>query len=333
MSGSNGFSEDDVISLIMGYLDHSSFGERLGKGDDARDIIPRGPRIVFSMDGYSVESVKLPWRNISDVGWCSITSTASDLVSKGAIPDAFMVSIGFPPTIGLDYVRELYAGVREACNFYGCRLMGGDTNRSKDPWISVAGIGFTSGAHPPRRDGALDGDVVVVTGYYGAMGVVSLDGLEEAGKLRWVIEATRRPVVYTRLAYIVSSYSKAVHASMDVSDGLAYTLYTIAVSSDKCIELNGLPAYYGMLRQYCRGDRECITDRILYGGEEYGVVLTVDPKYAGRFIEELDMLEIPYRVVGRVRECREPSVRIYDRIVEPMRWDQFLGWVSRRITR
>jgi len=321
-------SEDDLLRTILKYLDRGGPGERLDPGDDARDILPRGLRIVFTMDGYSIGSAWLPWRGLDDIGYSILAGSISDLVSKSACPYGFMTAIGVPVDWEIGSVEMLYRGFREACRDYWCRLLGGDTNRSGDPWVAVAGIGFTTAAYPPRRDGARPGDYVVATGYYGAMGVVAVDGVEEASRHRWVVMATRRPKVYVQLAPIIASYSKIVHASMDVSDGLAYTLYTVARGSGVCIELGNLPQYHLELRSYCRGDEQCMLERIMYGGEEYGAVLTIDPGYIGRFTGELDSYGVPYRVIGRVVECREPLITYGGKEIEIHRWDQFKGWIK-----
>ena len=318
--------EEELIKLILKYLDKEEFGERLSPGDDARDIIPRSLRIMFAIDGYSIESAKLPWRSLRDVAFSVLTGSASDLVSKGAVPYGFMVSIGISKQWTKDMVIELYEGLREACKEYGCRLLGGDTNKSSDPWITVAGIGFSTAAHPPRRDGARPEDIIVVTGYYGAMGIVALDGIDIASKLNWVKEYTRRPRIYVHLANIIALYSKVVHASMDVSDGLSYTLYTMAHESNVCFSLNDLPVYHEELKEYCKGDQECILERVMYGGEEYGVVLAIDPKYVEKFTNELRNYGIPYKIVGKVVKCKEGEVYYHNKLLPIYRWDQFRGW-------
>ncbi len=320
-------SEEELIKLVLEYLDKEDFGEKLSPGDDARDIIPRSLRIMFAIDGYSIESAKLPWRSLRDVAFSIITGSASDLISKGAVPHGFMVSIGIPRQWTRDMVVELYEGFKEACKEYGCRLLGGDTNKSNDPWIAVAGIGFSTAAHPPRRDGAQPEDIIIITGHYGAMGIVALDGINTASKLDWVKKYTKRPRIYVHLANIIALYSKVVHASMDVSDGLSYTLYTMARESNVCFSLHDLPMYHEELKEYCKGDQECMLERIMYGGEEYGIVLAIDPRYVNNFADELRNYGIPYRIVGKAVECKESKIYYQNKSLPIYRWDQFRGWI------
>lgn len=325
-----GYSEEDIIDILLKYVDEPGFGERLGKGDDARDIIPRSQRIIFSIDGYSIESVKLPWRTYSDVGWSIVTSVVSDIVSKGGVPYALMVSIGLPREFSVNELIELYNGMSEACRFYNVRLYGGDTNLSRDPWISIAGIGFTSAAYPPKRDGVKVGDYIIVTGYYGASGVIAVDGIDKAKDIEWVKKYTKRPYADTRLPNILSNYSKVIHASMDVSDGLGYTLYTLAKSSQVLLDLETIPNYYTELNSYCRNNMECIVERIMNGGEEYGVVLAIDSAYINKIKKELETYQIPYRVVGKAirNTTKKPYILLWGEPLEIKRWDQFRGWTT-----
>jgi len=319
-------SEEDVVLRVMKYLSERSFGECLGPGDDARDIVPRSHKLIVSIDGYSVESAKLPWRDLSDVGWCSVTSAVSDIVSKGGFPHGVLVSIGIPRSWSLSDIDELYRGIFEACSFYNCRLLGGDTNSAAEAWISVAAIGFTSNAYPPSRSGALDGDSLIVTGTYGPQGVVAIDGFRVSSELKWVVEATKRPKAVIDVATVISRWSKAIHASMDVSDGLSYTLYTMSISSGKCIELSDLPLYVKELEEHCNMNTECIAERVLNGGEEYGVAIAVDSRHLTKVLKEMEAMKIPFRVVGTVRNCDKPKVTYKGMPIKVKRWDQFYGW-------
>ena len=158
------------------------------------------------------------------------------------------------------------------------------------------------------------------------MGIVSLDGIDEAKKHPWVIEYTRRPHIELILANIIATYSKLFHATMDVSDGLAFTLHTIATASNISIEINEIPHHPVELDKYCNNNPKCIWDHILYGGEEYGVVLVIDNKYKDLVIENLERYEVPYVIAGKTGEP-PPRIVIKDYgEVKPHRWDQFKGW-------
>ncbi len=319
--------EEEVVNQILSLVDKSLKGENLPPGDDARDVLIGNTKLIVSIDGYSIKSVKLPWRSISDVGWCAVTSVISDTISKGGYPYIILASIGMPKEWSVNECLDLIKGIRDACNEYNIRFLGGDTNESSDPWISVASIGYTYVGKPPSRYNARPNDYIVVTGYYGAMGVVALDGIEKASKLDWVVRYTRRPKLYTKLTDVIHRHSNYIHASMDVSDGLGYTLYTIAKLSNVSLKISKKPRYYHELNNYC-SDEIKLWDYILSGGEEYGVVLSIGRSGVRKFCSELDRYDIPYEVIGRVSKRSKEYIEIagYGSYT-PKRWDQFKGWI------
>lgn len=321
------YTEDDIVSKIASLLvDAPSIGEVLRYPDDARDILPRGPRIVYAIDGFSIRSVMLPWRDYSDVGWVALTSVISDLVSKASIPYACMIALGLSCTTRLSDLMELVKGLKEASSFYKVRVLGGDTNHSHDNWIAVSAIGFTTARRIPSRRGLKPGDYIIVTGKYGAMGFVALNGFEESGKHDWVVKYTKRPIVKIEIAHVIESFYNSITASMDVSDGLGYTLDTMSKLSGSTIEIINPPLTPSELsHDVCRNDPVCMLRYSLIGGEEYGVVLGVKKNDVSSVLKELQFYDIEATVVGRVR-AGTPGLVYTGREIIVKRFDQFLKW-------
>ncbi len=324
------WTEKKVIEeLIAPLLSKREHGESLDKLDDVRDILPHGARIVVNIDGGDIPRMKYPWRTYADVGWTAVVGVMSDHLAKGSIPYAMLVSLGVTPNTSVNDLKNLLEGIYAATREYGLRYLGGDLNSSNSLWISIAIIGFTSAKKLPTRDGAKPGDKIVVVGKYGASGVIALEGTLYAKLLPWVIEATQRPYVKTELAYVVAKHYRVIHASMDTSDGLGYTLYEISKRSKVKSILVDKPLHYEELYQNCikKIDTEkCIWSLILSGGEEYGAVFYVDPRGVKDFTSDLEAYGIPYKVVGEAMEG-EPGVKVKDvKELEVMYWDQFTGW-------
>lgn len=320
--------EEEIISRILSkMIAPMKIGETLPPLDDVRDFLPPGPRLTFSIDGGGIDKVKLPWRTYSDVGWTMIVGAASDHVVKSSIPAIAMIALGLPPEMKALELEELTDGISDAISEYGIRIMGGDLNVSSSPWMTVAIIGYTTAKKLPPRNGARPGDYIVVTGTYGAMGVYvySLKSGREYPK--WIEEYTKRPKLFIQTAYIVALHYRSIHASMDVSDGLGYTLLEIARSSKTSILLSNPPVYPPELEDYCGDDLMCLWKTILNGGEEYGGVFIVDPRGVGEFVKELEAYHIPYMVIGRITEGT-PTIRLEKtrERIEITRWDQFVGW-------
>lgn len=318
--------EDDIVALLADILvSNPGRGEHLKHPDDARDILPKAPRILFSLDAYTISSLKLPWRSLSDVGWSAITGAISDIVSKGGIPYACMVGLGLPPTMLVEELKEFAQGLKEASDYYGVKILGGDTNKSSEAWISIGVIGFTPARNPPSRKGLRPGNVVVVTGTYGAMGYVVRHGIERSSSVRWVIEHTRRPRARIEVAHVISSYYRLISASMDVSDGLGFTLQTLSNLSGFGIALRNAPHVPEELLELCRNDVKCLLEYTLVGGEEYGVVMGVNRQELQSVVREIEYYEVPYSIVGEVMEA--PSgIYFGGEKISVGRYDQFSGW-------
>ncbi len=324
--------EEELVEIIIKYLDPPKPYEHLPPGDDARDFLPSGPKLVFSSDAYSFSSLKLPWRTWRDAGWAGVVGCISDHFSKGSIPYAAMISLGLSSEMRLADFIDLIEGVREALSAYNIAYAGGDLNSSRDPWISTSIIGSTTAKKPPRRGGARPGDKIVVTGLYGAMGIVSLDGIDEALRHEWIIEATRRPRPQFETSIVIASHYRWIDASMDVSDGLSYTLYVMAREAGLSVRLTSPPQHFDELKEYCRGrgdPERCVIERCLAGGEEYGVVIAVNKKYVGEITEMLERYNVPHAIIGEFMKNGVPGEIFWrGEKIGVVRWDQFLGWTE-----
>lgn len=272
-----------------------------------------------------MKSLKLPWRTFNDLGWAILTGSISDIVSKGGIPYACMISLGLPLNMKLEELEEMVLGLEETANYYGVRILGGDTNSSSEAWVSVVTIGFTTAKKPPSRKGLEPGDSIIVTGIYGAMGYVAKHGIEHSMNKEWVVKYTKKPTTRLELGYLISNNYKAISASMDVSDGLGYTLETLSSLSNRGIQIEKPPLTPPQLLEHCNNDPKCLLDYALIGGEEYGVVMGVKSQWLNNVIRELEYYEIPYSIIGRVIDA-EPGLYYNEVKIHIKRYDQFKGW-------
>ncbi|MEM0004674.1 MAG: thiamine-phosphate kinase [Desulfurococcaceae archaeon] len=323
----NELTEEDVVQLITEKIVNGpGVGEYLKHPDDARDLLPKAPRILLSMDAYSIESLMLPWRTRFDLGWASLTGAISDIVAKGGIPYACMIALGLPKTMRVESLEELLDGIYEASKYYGVKILGGDTNSSIEEWIAVSVIGFTTAKTPPSRRGLKPGDIIVATGIYGAMGYVVKHGFEKSMKEPWVVTYTKRPKVKVEQGYVIESNYRFITASMDVSDGLGYTLNELSKLSGYGLKLTNPPKTPEKIIEICDNSVECIMEYALIGGEEYGVVIGIKPEGFKNVVKELEYFNVDYATIGVVASS-EPGVYINDKKVSFKRYDQFKKWV------
>ncbi|TMK70723.1 MAG: thiamine-phosphate kinase [Actinobacteria bacterium] len=197
--------------------------------------------VHFRLDGIS-------WR---DLGWRAAAVNLSDLAASGAAPVGLIVTFGAPGDAKLDDVLELYAGIAES----GVPVLGGDTTRSPQIVLSVTALGRAD--RVPGRAGARPGDLLVVTGPFGASGA--------AFRKKTFARPPLRIVEGLELA-------KGAHAMIDVSDGLAVDAAHLARRSGCRVEIE--------LANVPRADGATIDD--LGFGEDYELLAAVED--AGRFV-------------------------------------------------
>ncbi len=207
------------------------------------------------------------------VGWKAISVNVSDVAGNGGRPVWALVSL-ILPDIEVSYVEDLYRGMREACQFYGCRVVGGNLSRGDRIGIDVFVVGESR--RPVGRGGAKPGDALFVTGTLGD----SRAGLElllmnrEAHEdfERKLIERHLRPLARTDLSGLVS---EGATASLDVSDGLVADAFHLARRSGVRVEIetSGLPLSEELMR-FCEKYSRDPLEYALYGGEDYQILFT-----------------------------------------------------------
>ncbi len=203
----------------------------------------------------------------------TVAMCVSDFAAKGARPDSFMASIGVRKEVGRKEIEELALGFHDAEKLWGVRLVGGDTNESKELVIDCAMVGFAHGI--VTRGGASPGDVLVVTGPFGypPSGLKILTtGAKASGRFeRLARKRVLEPSPNLEVGLALAPY---LTSAMDSSDGLARSIHTLARESEVGFELTTLPAGEGVER-FARANGLDPEKLVLEGGEEYVIVGTV----------------------------------------------------------
>jgi thiamine-monophosphate kinase len=317
--------ERDAIKLLTRIYG----GKRLPLGyEDDVAAVPISPRLWIIVKGdMLVRSTDIPpGMTLSEAGRKSIVSTVSDFAAKGVRPKALIVSIGLPRSISKRQLSEIGRGLAEGAAEYGCPIVGGDTNESKDIVIDVAGFGYTKTGELVSRRGAQSGNIVAVTGEFGnsAAGLRMLLRKERHRReaASPVLEnAVRRPVARLEEGIRLAK-TRAVTSSIDSSDGLAWSLSELARLGHVRIELYSVPVSMEATEYALKHDLSPY-DLALYGGEEYELVVTVKRGGWPAALKAVPSL-IP---IGKVTRGTGVFARIGGRRVrvEPRGWEHFGG--------
>ena len=200
----------------------------------------------------------------------ALVMNISDFASKGVQPTAALISLGLTRGVMQKDIEEIARGLNTGAREYGAYIIGGDTAETQDIVIAVSLYGTAEKAALMLRNGAKPGDILAVTGFFGksAAGLRLLLGkCSVSDNLRDVLlNAVCMPKARLKEGLALSR-SSAVSASIDSSDGLAWSLYEIGKMSNVGFTVNSVPVA-DEVRRFAEFNHLDPFELALYGGEE-----------------------------------------------------------------
>jgi thiamine-monophosphate kinase len=253
----------------------------MGIGDDAAVYRPGPGMLELLTTDMLVENVHFrtsttsPWQ----LGYKAVAVNLSDIAAMGGQPRQAVVSLGLPPGVAVEYVIDLYKGMKEICREFGVNIVGGDTVSSPHGLVvNVAVVGEVAPAGLLRRSGARPGDVVAVTGTLGD----SAAGLDLLATADWQLYDYAWPLVTAhltprpRLDIGRQLAGWGASAADDISDGLASEANEIARASQVGVRLfaDKVPISPAARQAAVAAGRRPL-DYALFGGEDFQLVFTL----------------------------------------------------------
>nr|WP_225902700.1 thiamine-phosphate kinase [Pseudanabaena sp. PCC 6802] len=276
-------------------------------GDDAAVMgaLPEDRELVVTTD-MLVDGVHFSNATTSagDVGWRAAAVNLSDLAAMGAQPWGVTIAVGLPPTTSVDWIKSVYQGFHDCLQQYGVQLVGGDTVRSPHTCISVTAFGTVMRGRVIQRHAAQDGDLILITGNHGLSkaGLELLlhpelaDRLSDSSFREEIISSLVRshqrptprldvpPLIWSILQEQALSPPIRL-AGMDSSDGLADAVLQICRASGVGARLDWQEIPIPEVIEPLAGDRAL--DWVLYGGEDFELVLCLPPRVAKALVARL----------------------------------------------
>jgi thiamine-monophosphate kinase len=305
-----GSAEDRLIARYFRPL--ASHPGALGLADDAAVLVPPpGCDVVLKADAIIGGVHFFPEDPADAVGRKALRVNLSDLAAKGAKPVGFLLSLALPDGTPDAWLAGFADGLGADAQFYGCPLLGGDTDRTPGPvMVSIAAFGTVPHGGMVRRSGAKPGDCVLVSGTIGDAALGLKLRREPAAATRYQLDPHERDHLLARYLIpeprLALSEQIRLHASaaMDVSDGLAGDLAKLCGASGVSaeIEIEKVPLS-DAARRVIAVDASA-RELAVTGGDDYEIVCTIaaeklDAFRAAALASGVAVTEIGRIVAGR----------------------------------
>ena len=275
----------------------------VGIGDDATVLKwDKENYLVISSDMISKESHIPQEMTPYQIGKYVVNINLSDIASMGAKPLSLVFSFGLPPSLDENFIKELSKGINHASKEHQTCILGGDTKEHKEIVISGTAFGIVPQNNLLTRSGAKIGDMICVTGKIGqaAAGFYVLTHnieLEKKTKKR-TIKAALEPQARVKEGTIIGRHA---NSCIDISDGLAYSLYEITKMSNvgATIHQDKIPTD-PEIQTIAKKAKINKNEIILHKGGDYELLFTIPPEKYHQLKEEIKETKTKITEIGEI---------------------------------
>ena len=256
----------------------------------------------------------------------ALVMNISDFASKGVQPKAALVALGLQTDFTQKNIEEIADGLNAGAQEYGAYIIGGDTSEASDLIISVSLYGTAQKSALILRSGAKPGDVLAVTGFFGksASGLrLLLGGCLTSKNAKTLVDSVLMPKARLVEGLALGGCG-VVSASMDSSDGLAWTLHELARSSNVGFQVDKVPVA-PEVKRFAELNSLDASDLVLYGGEEYELVLTVKPEGWAKAVAAVEAVGGQLLPIGKAIHEKQIILKINgnEHLIAARGWEHF----------
>ena len=293
---------DEIVYQKLGthLLNDDAFFYKIRKNVDENTIVSNSDMFVSSTDAPIQMSH-------FQMGLKSIIMNISDLLVKGVIPKAIIISLGIPSDLKVSEFKDLVSGIVEGCHKNNIEYLGGDMNLTTEIIINPCVFGLSRSKNIIHRCGMKVGDLVITSGKFGLTGVgfeILLNNnsqIDDFSDYNRSISSVLKPSVDGKIAFIFSKLGYAT-ASIDSSDGLSKSLKDLMLANPN----RGFEIYFDEnliheeAKQFSKGYNIPLEKLIFDGGEEFIHIFTVKPENYQKISDLLNSSGTPFYTIGKV---------------------------------
>ena len=329
--------EFGLIELLTKEFISKNDSTQLSVGDDAAVIDFNKKNTLISTD-MLVEGVHfdLSYFPLKHLGYKAITSSISDICAMNGICSQVTVSVAISNRFKIESLKDLYSGIKVACENYNVDLVGGDTTSSnKGLIISVTALGVPSESGFVKRSGAKTNDLIVVSGTLGGA-YLGLQVLEREKQVflvnpsnkpdltayKNIIQKQLRPEARNDIIEFFQECKIKPTSMIDISDGLSSEIIHLCKSSNKGCKIyeDKIPISDDSL-QACKEFNLEPTTIALSGGEDYQLLFTVGKENLEKIQNNLNRSVIGHITSSKEMILIEKSGR--NIMIESLGWKSF----------
>jgi thiamine-monophosphate kinase len=257
-------------------------------GDDCAVIeVGAGNVVCISTDRVPADliSFRLGIIKYRGLGYYLVVLNLSDLAAMGAKPLGILLNLGLPSDMQTSELLDLLKGAKDACDNYGCSIIGGDLSNASELSISATSLGINKADSVLRRRGARKGDAVYCSDYIG-LTATAFSYFLKAKKRGLQLSETdetllmnqfRNPKARFDLSHeLIKSRQRAT--AMDNTDGVGQTLLELAEINKMAIRIDShrLPIHE-ISHKVAAFLQMSPIDLVLEPGADFQLIGTINP--------------------------------------------------------
>ena len=223
------------------------------------------------------------------IGWMAIIVNLSDLAAVGAKPIGLLLNVSFPSDLQNDQQMKIAKGIKDACDYYNCGILGGDTNSDKLS-IGATAVGTVKKDNLLKRTGLKNKDIIYSTGYGGMGSAIAVAGflnLPGSEKIPF------KPIARIKEAQIISKYA---NCCMDTSDGFITTLDQLSRLNSMSLHIEDINSIvHPHIKQIAQNLNFPVSAMLAGIHGEFELIFSVSQEKENEFL--LDMKNSSYNVV------------------------------------